>query len=155
MSSAICKPAVTRSSPNGSRRISNFVFRSMVTSPGAMSRRRKVRQALEPWHVLGEEGGAGSTVRYVDSSLERLQVKVQGMIDSRHRVACNGHPVPLHPTGMEGEYVAGVRFRAWQPPEMPSTPPSASMPRLLSTSWIIGTSAPSAVAPITSVIPAA
>lgn len=76
----------------------------------------EVRQALEPWHVLGEEGITGGTARYVDSSLERLQVKVSGLSGDRYVVTCNGHQLPLKETEIQGQSVAGVRFRAWQPP---------------------------------------
>ncbi|HYB12643.1 MAG TPA: transglutaminase family protein, partial [Myxococcota bacterium] len=74
----------------------------------------ELRQALEPWHVLGEQPDAAGTVRYVDSSLERLEVKVRGTMGERYRVTCNGRALPLHPTGTQGEAVAGVRYRAWR-----------------------------------------
>ena len=75
----------------------------------------ELRQGLEPWHVLGEEGAAGGTVRFVDSSVERVQVKLRGLTEDRYLLTCNGRRVPLSPTGRREESVAGVRFRAWQP----------------------------------------
>lgn len=78
--------------------------------------RLSLRWAIEPWHVLGEEIASFGTARYVDSSVERIQVLVDGLADSRYVLVCNGRRVPLRPTGRQGQAVAGVRYRAWQPP---------------------------------------
>jgi len=76
----------------------------------------ELRQAIEPWYVLGEEPAGGATSRYVDSSVERMQVRVRGLVNERHAVLCNGRSLPLQPTGTHGDFVCGVRYRAWQPP---------------------------------------
>jgi len=95
----------------------HFEFRFPLI--GAIAQRGmtlELRNALEPWHVMGEETAVGGTVRYVDSSIERVEAKVTGWVDERYVLGCNGAEVPLSPTGTMGEYVAGVRFKAWNPP---------------------------------------
>jgi uncharacterized protein (DUF2126 family)/transglutaminase-like putative cysteine protease len=76
----------------------------------------EIRMGIEPWHVLGEEMTSSGTARYVDSSLERIQITLKGLTDSRYILLCNGSRVPLRQTVVKGEYVCGIRYRAWQPP---------------------------------------
>jgi uncharacterized protein (DUF2126 family)/transglutaminase-like putative cysteine protease len=89
-----------------------FPFFGEVEYEGA---KLELRQALEPWHVMGEQGAIGGTVRYVDSSVERMQVRLDTTNPARYTVACNGRPVPLKQTDISGVAIAGVRFKAWQP----------------------------------------
>jgi uncharacterized protein (DUF2126 family) len=76
----------------------------------------EIRMGIEPWHVLGEEMSSTGTARFVDSSLEKVQVKLKGLNGDRYILHCNGNRVPLKPTVVKGEYVCGIRYRAWQPP---------------------------------------
>jgi uncharacterized protein (DUF2126 family) len=97
-----------------------------------------LRSALEPWHVMGEQGAPGGTARYVDSSLERLEVKVSGLNGNRHVLSVNGIALPLQPTGRVGEFVCGVRYRAWQPPSAlhPTIPSHAPLTFDIVDNWL-------------------
>jgi uncharacterized protein (DUF2126 family)/transglutaminase-like putative cysteine protease len=95
----------------------HYEFRfPIVGSIQSMGMELTLRNALEPWHVMGEESAAGGNARYVDSSLERMEVRITGMNQSRYVVTCNGEALPMQNTGTVGEYVAGVRYKAWNPP---------------------------------------
>jgi uncharacterized protein (DUF2126 family)/transglutaminase-like putative cysteine protease len=117
----------------------HFEFRfPLVGQMQAMGVELSLRNALEPWHVMGEEGSAGGTVRYVDSSLERIEVRVTGLNESRHVITVNGKVLPLQPTGVVGEFVAGVRYKAWNPPSAlhPSIPAHAPLTFDLVDTWM-------------------
>jgi len=103
---------VSRFKRRGRRRF-DFPVYGRIASRGV---EMELRWAIEPWHVLGEEISSFGTSRYVDSSVERLQVKLTCLTPDRYVLACNGRRVPLRGTGRHGEYVAAVRYRAWQPP---------------------------------------
>jgi uncharacterized protein (DUF2126 family)/transglutaminase-like putative cysteine protease len=117
----------------------HFEFRfPLVGQVAARGIELTLRSALEPWHVMGEEGAPGGTVRYVDSSLERIEVRVSGYNDSRYVISCNGRAVPMQSTGTVGEFVSGVRYKAWSPPSAlhPSIPSHAPLTFDIVDTWM-------------------
>ena len=110
----------------------------VIGQQSALGMTLQLRNALEPWHVMGEEGAIGGTVRYVDSSLERIELRVSGLNPSRYAVTVNGRVLPLQPTGVAGEFVAGVRYKAWNPPSAlhPSIAPHAPLTFDLVDTWM-------------------
>jgi uncharacterized protein (DUF2126 family) len=88
----------------------------------------EIRVGLEPWHVLGEESASGGTARFVDSSVERVQLSIRDFNPERFAVVCNGCALPLVATPVKGEYVAGVRYKAWNPPSALHPTVSANVP---------------------------
>ncbi len=118
----------------------HFEFRfPLVGRVQSMGIELTLRNALEPWHWMSEEGSAASAVRYVDSSLERIEVLVSGFNQSRYVIACNGQPLPLQSTGVAGEYVAAVRYKAWNPPSSsrhPSIEPHAPLTFDIVDTWM-------------------
>jgi uncharacterized protein (DUF2126 family)/transglutaminase-like putative cysteine protease len=117
----------------------HFEFRfPLVGQVAARGIELTLRSALEPWHVMGEEGAPGGTVRYVDSSLERIEVRVSGYNDSRYVITCNGRAVPMQSTGTVGEFVSGVRYKAWSPPSAlhPSIPSHAPLTFDIVDTWM-------------------
>ncbi len=117
----------------------HFEFRfPLIGQVAARGIELTLRSALEPWHVMGEEGAPGGTVRYVDSSLERVELRVSGYNDSRYVITCNGRAVPMQPTGTVGQFVCGVRYKAWSPPSAlhPSIPSHAPLTFDIVDTWM-------------------
>jgi len=122
----------------------HFEFRfPMIGELNVAGVKLTIRSALEPWHVMGEEGSAGGTVRYVDSSLERVEVRAQGLNGNRHVVTVNGRALPMQPLGgvtgqHGGTHVAGVRYKAWAPPSAlhPTIPTHAPLTFDLVDTWM-------------------
>ena len=78
--------------------------------------RMAIRTAHEPWPVLAEEAVAGVVTRFIDAANQRVQVELTGLTPTHHILVCNGRRVPLQPTRTRGRFLAGVRYKAWNPP---------------------------------------